>query len=556
MRTKEEIKQTGATFTPLPLANYLASLIVDELEQDHVSILDPACGDGALLAAIDHCLTTNQKTSTIMGYDSDLEYLDRARNRLMKQNKQSELVHKDFIEHISTMSNDLFSKNDRHFKYDAIIANPPYVRTQVLGAEIAQKLAFNFNLKGRVDLYYPFLIGMTQALKDGGILGVITSNRYLSTRSGESIRKYLTENFQILKVIDLGDTKIFDAAVLPAIFLGKKKCKNLPSQDFTPEYIKIYEELNGKPAKHKAKNLYQVLNSSAIGCYSIGEKKFNFSKGVLTYDEGSKELWEMLSPDEVRWVKQIEFNAEGKIKDWFKVRVGVKTTADSIFIRNDWATFGKNAPENELIHTLISGENIDRWSLNKDQPLELLYTHYDDNGKKKVIDLTDYPKAAKYLETYRSKLEGRKYVKKAKRNWFEIWVPQNPGLWKYPKLVFPDISVEPRFYFDFSGSIVNGNCYWISATDERFVDRLKLIQGVSNSKMMSTYHDLKFNNKLYSGRRRYFSQFVENYPIPNIDHPASKKIINLVDSLNSGSSDFHSATILLNDLVQKAFNLK
>lgn len=64
---------------------------------------------------------------------------------------------------------------------------------------------------------------MTNALKKGGLLGVITSNRYISTKSGSDIRKFLVENYEILEVIDLGDTKLFNAAVLPAIFIGKRR---------------------------------------------------------------------------------------------------------------------------------------------------------------------------------------------------------------------------------------------------------------------------------------------------------------------------------------------
>ncbi len=120
----------------------------------------------------------------------------------------------------------------------------PYVRTQVLGSEQSQILAKKFKLKGRVDLYYPFLIAMTESLKEGGILGVITSNRYLSTKGGESIRNALAENYTILELIDLGDTKLFDAAVLPAILIGRKK-EGKKDKSSTPKFLKIYEELNG-----------------------------------------------------------------------------------------------------------------------------------------------------------------------------------------------------------------------------------------------------------------------------------------------------------------------
>ena len=144
---------------------------------------------------------------------------------------------------------------------------------------------------------------------------------------------------------------------------------------------------------------------------------------------------------------------------------------------------------------------------------------------------------------------------KAKRKWFEIWVPQNPRAWKYPKLVFPDISVESKFYLDTSGSIVNGNCYWIAAENKESEQRLKLIQGVANSSLMSTYHDLMFNNKLYSGRRRYFSQYVEKYPVPRIDCDASKKIIKLVEKLNSKGADMNFEKEKLDTLVIEAFSL-
>jgi adenine-specific DNA-methyltransferase len=107
-----------------------------------------------------------------------------------------------------------------------------------LGTEQAQELAKKFNLKGRVDLYYPFLMAMSESLKEGGILGVITSNRYLSTKSGESVRRFLSENFEIIELIDLGDTKLFDAAVLPAIFIGRKRKVTKPS---IAKFIKLYQ---------------------------------------------------------------------------------------------------------------------------------------------------------------------------------------------------------------------------------------------------------------------------------------------------------------------------
>jgi len=139
----------------------------------------------------------------------------------------------------------------------------------------------------------------------------------------------------------------------------------------------------------------------------------------------------------------------------------------------------------------------------------------------------------------------------AGRQWFELWVPHRPDQWKYPKLVFPDISLKPRFCFDKDGKTVNGNCYWIAAAKEEDVEKLLLIQGIANSKLMTQYHDLVFNNKLYAGRRRYFTQYVERYPLPDFNSSEAKEIIPIVKQLNQ-SNDKAEISELENRLEIKA----
>lgn len=124
------------------------------------------------------------------------------------------------------------------------------------------------------------------------------------------------------------------------------------------------------------------------------------------------------------------------------------------------------------------------------------------------------------------------------------------------KLVFPDISVEPRFAIDTTGAIVNGNCYWIIADNEEDLNLLYLIEGVANSSLMSRYHDLRFNNKLYSGRRRYLTQYVSEYPIPNPESFYSQEIIRLTKQLSAThNEDMNGLLAQLNSAVNHAFSL-
>ena len=541
MEVVNKIKETGATFTPKGLADFLSKRILSYSKINNPCVLDPACGDGALLLSFgEHLEELHKRDFSLSGFDTNQDYLNTAGINLSPIfTSRSNLKNEDFLESVNLESNQQIIKFEIEDKVsndlsDIIIANPPYVRTQVLGSDKAQTLSNKFGLKGRVDLYYPFLIAMTHALKEGGVLGVITSNRYLFTKSGNSVRKFLYENFDILEVIDLGDTKLFDAAVLPAIFIGRKK---LGAKNTTAKFSKIYEELNGYNGDLiQCSNVYDILNSDVNGYFTDGLKRYKKTSGTLRFPHTKDNNWAMLSESEERWVGQIESSSKDTIGSSFKVRVGIKSTADKVFISDSWENMVSDKPEEEIMRDLISQENIKPWGLCDKKKLRVLYPYFEVDGKKAVIDIEKYPNAKKYFESHNEVLKNRKYLIDAGREWFELWVPQNPTFWKYPKLVFPDISSIPRFYLDTSGKIVNGNCYWIVAQDRVQEEKLLLIQGVSNSKLMTKYHDLVFSNKLYSGKRRYFSQYVENYPLPDINSSYSKKIINTVREINSTDS--------------------
>jgi type I restriction-modification system DNA methylase subunit len=493
----------------------------------------------------------------LQGYEINIDYLINANNNLslhLSEN-QYKINHSDFLEIATPSTNDLFSTCTNHEFADIIIANPPYVRTQNLGAEKSQQIAKTYNLKGKIDLYYPFLIGMTNALKKGGIIGVITSNRYLTTKSGAEIRRFLIENYDILEVIDLGDSKLFDVAVLPAILIAKKKTNK--RQLAKPcHFAKIYEEFVSDRQAQKVNTVYDILGKEKSGIYAVDDNRiFNYSVGLLKHSHIKTDIWQMTNDDENKWIEQIQKNTTFYIGDKFKVRVGIKSCADNVFLNENWDKELVSS-EKELFKPLISRENIERWTCSTGERLKVLYPHYSVNGKRAVYDLSQFPQTEQYLNKHKTQLESRDYVIQAGRKWYEMWVPQNPELWKFPKLVFPDISVEALFSYDESGAIINGNCYWIVAQTETEKELLLLIQGVANSSLMAQYHDLCFNNKLYSGRRRYLTQYIEKYPIPNPENKFSKQIIEIVKQLNSKQTSIEKLEKQLNECVFKAFGFK
>lgn len=530
-------KSIGKEYTPDNLAEYMAYALKEAVEKyaqetETKKIVDPSCGDGSLLKAIEKYFSNYEA----IGIDIDDMALNKAKSCLNLSN--TTLIKKDFIDSINSL----------YESADMIIANPPYINTSVLGSKKSQELAKQFNLKGKVDMYHAFIIGMTEILKQNGIACFITSNKYLTNKSGSSIRKYLNDNYKILEIIDLGDTKMFSASVLPAIFIGYKQ-RNADNREVN--FKRIYEQ--DKLDAYKVASSGELLMAES-GNYTLDNKTYEVVQGVLDATQ-SKDPWHMASKEDNDWATRLENNADCQFSDVLEIHVGIKTTADNVFIRDDWNKLDSAiTPEHEVLHQLISSRNISKWlTTNKDMK-EILYTHEMQNGKRIAINFSKkYPKAWAYLNQHKEQLAGRKYIQKAKRQWYEIWVPQNPGKMNQNKIVFPDIRESACFCYDNKGMYVDGNCYWGITKNGINDDYLLLATAVANSKVMEKYHNIKFQNVLYSGRKRYVTQYINNYLLPNIENKYSQKIIKLMNQiLNTGTYTAKDES-KLNDAVAKAF---
>ncbi|MEG0528040.1 MAG: hypothetical protein RR531_11045, partial [Longicatena sp.] len=85
-------------------------------------------------------------------------------------------------------------------------------------------------------------------------------------------------------------------------------------------------------------------------------------------------------------------------------------------------------------------------------------------------------------------------------------------------------------------------------------DVVYLALAVANSTFIEKYYDVKFNTKLYSGKRRFMTQYVEQFPIPNYQSESAKKVIEIVKKIiaegnnNTASSDYTRLNELVNEL--------
>jgi len=276
----------------------------------------------------------------------------------------------------------------------------------------------------------------------------------------------------------------------------------------------------------------------------------------LKFDKQPSDVWRLEDDTTKDWLNIVSTNTWAVFKDIGKIRVGVKTTADNVFIRSNWKS--EVGYEPELLKPLTTHHNAARFHCNQTNKKQILYTHTFKNGKREVIDLDKFPLSKKYLQTYKEQLQSRQYIAKAKRKWYEIWVPQNPNLWREEKIIFRDITEQPMFWFDDSGSVVNGDCYWMLNENRNMPkDILWLVLAVANSRFIEKFYDYKFQNKLYSNRRRFISQYVEQFPVPNPELQKSKDLISLAKQTYNEKSEKKRNTLenIINELVWDIFQV-
>ena len=265
-------KANGRHYTPDALASFVAAGVARHLPltATGLRVLDPACGDGTLLLAMLQTMGAKRAAAArLHGFDTDAVAVAAAKSRLRGHPAAGLTIEaRDFLSIQAGPQLSLLGSvaGERPQQYDVVIANPPYVRTQVLGGKKAQELSARHGLSGRVDLFHVFVSALTASLAEGGTLGLIVSNRFLYTQSGRATRELLLAEYELHTVIDLGDTKLFEAAVLPAVVLATRR--RARGKRGVTEFLRAYER-RSPPAEDVPTQRSSVLAALSDGVGGI-----------------------------------------------------------------------------------------------------------------------------------------------------------------------------------------------------------------------------------------------------------------------------------------------
>jgi adenine-specific DNA-methyltransferase len=197
-------KKYGVVYTPNRLADFVASLIKNEAKQDKYyiqTILDPACGEGALLKAVKNII---EDCENFYGIDVDTEVIDN----LSKKNEPKTT----FICNDAILPKNVKVKTSTYWRrklsvISAVIANPPWSSEKIYDDQRLEMAGFSLNA-GQYDSYVLFLELAYQIVDEGGYFAFIIPDSLFDSQN-EYLRRFLAEKTQIRVIARLGE-KIFD----------------------------------------------------------------------------------------------------------------------------------------------------------------------------------------------------------------------------------------------------------------------------------------------------------------------------------------------------------
>ena len=363
--------------------------------------------------------------------------------------------------------------------FDIIVANPPYVRMELIKPQKPiLRMRFPKVHAERADLYIYFYARAHELLRQGGVAAFISSNKWLRAGYGEALRQHLLDDQAFKVVMDFGDLPVFESATAyPCIFLWQKK----PRSD-TPTKWAAVKDLDA--------------------CYAEGVRahfeRLRFDVPASQFGQGKPRL-AVASSTERRRKMEASGGSLGKLLDGRICRGIVSGLNDAFIVDADARAtlIDKDPGSLEVVEPFVVGSDIRKYNIASRQRYLLNMRH--------GIAISRYPAVRSHLLSFKAGLEARA----TDQQWFELQQPQEAydALFRAKKIVYPDITRECRFAIDESSSFIDSTVFALPTGDFYLL-------GVLNSES-SWWYLVNCVAEIRGGFLRFKAQYLETLPIPD-----------------------------------------
>lgn len=399
----------------------------------------------------------------------------------------------------------LGGETQRESGFDIVLANPPYVRHELLGSEYKARLKpiYPEVYIGTADLYVYFYARALQLLRPGGMVAFISSNKFMRAGYGEKLRQLLTQKTTFHSVIDFGDLPVFNATTYPAIMV-MRKC--------TP------------PQDHQAR----CLNIDDIATVNRLTEEVGNQAWLQPQSSLLPAGWSLVQSSTLNLINKLRHTGT-PLNDYVagKFYYGIKTGFNKAFVI-DQATRDRliaQDPRNaEIIKPWVRGRDIKRWFVE----WAGLYVIFTRRG----IDIGHYPAVRDYLKQYKKQLMpgapgGRK---PGSYEWYEIQdAIDYYEEFESPKIVYQEIATYQAFAFTKEPLFLNNKCFFIPTTD-------LFLLSVLNSNVCWFFLG-QTASKLQGGAYAMQGPYISQIPIPTPTSAQKAAIEALVQKLLNVQGD-------------------
>ena len=290
-------RQYGVVYTPDQLAMFLAEVICMEVKKDDFKIgtvLDPACGEAALLAAMEQ----SAETINCVGIDVDKDAILSA--SLIHQDRIS-FINDDAIIPKEVVGSTVDFWKNKIGKVSVVIANPPWSSEKIYSSRKLVDSGFTL-AAGQYDSYVLFLEYAYGIVEDGGYFGFIIPDSLFESQN-ELIRRFLAENTQIKLIARLGE-KIFKGVNRATTVIICKKQK--PEEKSTTKCFR----LNTDDRKKFLRNELKLIDAYKNSCHEVNQSRFLKDRNCI-FDIDTRDYEESLlrkiTAQTIEWNKEFKF---------------------------------------------------------------------------------------------------------------------------------------------------------------------------------------------------------------------------------------------------------
>ncbi len=514
----------GAIFTRREVVDFILDLVgyTPDRPLHRLCLLEPSFGGGDfLLAVIGRLLDAWRREShqldsvvdnlgdAIVAVELHHETFARTRQAVIEQITREGIESRLAVE----LADRWLSQGDYLLqrlgeRFDFVVGNPPYVRQEMIPAPLLAEYRSRYQtMYDRADIYVAFMERSLLVLKNGGSLGFICADRWTKNRYGGPLRNLVSDGFSLDVFVDMVNTPAFHSEVsaYPAITIisrqkqGPTRVAHRPTIDRTQLYA-LAKKLRAERLTPDDETLRELA-------------------GVV---KGS-EPWLLDSSDQISVLRRLEEQFPSLERAGCKVGIGVATGADDAFI-SDYETLDVE-PDRKLplvtTRDIQSGEVV--W-----RGLGVVNPFAEDGG---LVDLSDYPRLARYLETRKGVIAARHCAQKSPTHWYRTIDRITPALAAQPKLLVPDIKGEAHIVYEEGRFYPHHNLYYIvSATWN-----LRALQAVLLSNVARLFV-ANYSTRMRGGYLRFQAQYLRRIRIPYWQDVADELRCELIEAAESRNS--------------------